>query len=924
MAAVAASAANEISRAPAIAARTRPSPCSARRKMFSSTMIASSTTMPTASESPSSVNVFSVKPRKCITANVPMMDVGIDSRTLIVEEIEPRKSQHTSAVRSTASTSVSSISWIDSSTGPVASNAIATSTPSGRVPRTSSRRAWTRVGDLDRVRAALLADAQPLRRLHVVARDHAAVLETVLDGRDVGERRHASPRARRRRAPGSPRPRGRLAPQPDVQLPLAPFEAARGQLDVLAQERRDHVGRGDVPGVHAHGVEPDAQAPLAVAAEHDLADARHRLQALAHAARDLGQLLRRPHPATAAQRIGWSSGLLFVMTGGSSAFGRRRCACATRVCVSCSAASMSRPTSNSSVTVARPCWDDEEMSTIPSTLMQASSTISTTSVSIVSGRRALERERHRHLREVDVGHLADAQPLEPERPEHDQPAMSIQAKTGLRTAASEILIGRPSGPPAGAAGVPAGWRSPRGSIHGDRHPVREDVARRARRPLAHLQPLHDLDEAVARAQPQGEHPGARLAVLDHVRDPAALAGLQRRVGDGDRLRALRSPPRRRRRTRAGAPRRAPELGEALDHPRDGAGGLVHVDDRGGVRAVGERGHDDRRRHVGGRSARTRAPSRGSARARRVRSTISATASPARRYCPRVTWRRRTTPRIGARTTASAAAPARWRAAPPPARPAPPPRRPSAAPGERALGLPLAALGLAARPPRRPHRVRAAARAARASARPPPRTRRPDSTPDLVAPRDHLLALAEVGARRALGGRRARRRRPPGDGGRGAVDAAACAVGTAASRATALSASACSSRRRVRSTTTSSARGLDHGPLLEGDRLDDPVDARGHRHDLVRLERARPLDDVDEVAALEDRRLHGDRAAAALLRRAARARAAAADGEDREREERDAPRVHDAHAATVGGGTGFVNGGRPRPGNWPRRPLTRSL
>ncbi len=63
-ASVAASAANAISAVPSRAARTRSLPASACRKMFSRTMIASSTTMPTASARPSSVNTLSVNPRK--------------------------------------------------------------------------------------------------------------------------------------------------------------------------------------------------------------------------------------------------------------------------------------------------------------------------------------------------------------------------------------------------------------------------------------------------------------------------------------------------------------------------------------------------------------------------------------------------------------------------------------------------------------------------------------------------------------------------------------------------------------------------------------------------------------------------------------------------------------------------------------------
>ena len=64
MASVAAIAAKVIWRAPVLAAATGAIPLSRYRTMFSSTMIASSTTMPTASESPSSVKVLSVKPRK--------------------------------------------------------------------------------------------------------------------------------------------------------------------------------------------------------------------------------------------------------------------------------------------------------------------------------------------------------------------------------------------------------------------------------------------------------------------------------------------------------------------------------------------------------------------------------------------------------------------------------------------------------------------------------------------------------------------------------------------------------------------------------------------------------------------------------------------------------------------------------------------
>ena len=53
------------------------SPCSNLRSTFSTTTIASSTTMPMASTSPSRVSVLIEKPNASITAKVPMIDTGI-------------------------------------------------------------------------------------------------------------------------------------------------------------------------------------------------------------------------------------------------------------------------------------------------------------------------------------------------------------------------------------------------------------------------------------------------------------------------------------------------------------------------------------------------------------------------------------------------------------------------------------------------------------------------------------------------------------------------------------------------------------------------------------------------------------------------------------------------------------------------------
>src|SRR5512140_2693289 len=97
--------------------------------MFSTTITASSTTSPTASDSPSRVNVLSVQCRKYSTAMVPPSDIGIANTTLSVDDSEPRNSQQTAAVSTTASPSSSSISSTDSVMKLVVSNSTSTCMP---------------------------------------------------------------------------------------------------------------------------------------------------------------------------------------------------------------------------------------------------------------------------------------------------------------------------------------------------------------------------------------------------------------------------------------------------------------------------------------------------------------------------------------------------------------------------------------------------------------------------------------------------------------------------------------------------------------------------------------------------------------------------------------------------------------------------
>ena len=61
--------------------------------MFSSTMIASSTTIPTTRVRPSTVKVLRVNPKTYMTMKVPRIEVGMASSTFRVVDHEPRKSQ---------------------------------------------------------------------------------------------------------------------------------------------------------------------------------------------------------------------------------------------------------------------------------------------------------------------------------------------------------------------------------------------------------------------------------------------------------------------------------------------------------------------------------------------------------------------------------------------------------------------------------------------------------------------------------------------------------------------------------------------------------------------------------------------------------------------------------------------------------------
>ncbi len=90
-----------------IAASRGVSPSAMPRSTFSTTTIASSTTMPTASTSPNSVRLFSVKPNVAMKKNVPISDTGIAMIGITAARQVCRKMMITSTTSSAASRMVS-------------------------------------------------------------------------------------------------------------------------------------------------------------------------------------------------------------------------------------------------------------------------------------------------------------------------------------------------------------------------------------------------------------------------------------------------------------------------------------------------------------------------------------------------------------------------------------------------------------------------------------------------------------------------------------------------------------------------------------------------------------------------------------------------------------------------------------------------
>ena len=97
------------------------SPPDSQRSTFSTTTIASSTTIPMASTRPNSERLLREKPNSRIAANVPTSDTGTAIIGMIVARQSCRKTRTTMNTRTTASKSVFQTSRMLSSTNTVVS-----------------------------------------------------------------------------------------------------------------------------------------------------------------------------------------------------------------------------------------------------------------------------------------------------------------------------------------------------------------------------------------------------------------------------------------------------------------------------------------------------------------------------------------------------------------------------------------------------------------------------------------------------------------------------------------------------------------------------------------------------------------------------------------------------------------------------------
>ena len=229
-------------------------------------------TMPTERVSASIVSMLSVKPLYQSSANVAMIEVGIEIAAMTVERRLPRNSRTTNAARNEPTIEV----LLDAADRrldelrPVAHDA---QLIAWRQRRLDVRQPlFDVVDDLDGVGAGLLADLQQHGRIAVDAGERPRLGHAVVHAPDVvdlyrvavhlAQHQVAELLGRLDAAAGAHRDRLR-----------ALVDAAAGDVGVLRLQRPRHVVDGQVVGAQPIAVHPDVDLPLAAAEHQHLADA---------------------------------------------------------------------------------------------------------------------------------------------------------------------------------------------------------------------------------------------------------------------------------------------------------------------------------------------------------------------------------------------------------------------------------------------------------------------------------------------------------------------------------------------------------------------------------------------------------------------------------------------------------------------------
>src|SRR5712692_989147 len=243
------------------------------RYAFSSTMMASSTTMPIAMVSASRVKLLIEKPRKYMIANVATIDAGIASPGMIVARTLRRNTKMINTTRIAAMSNVRRASLIECVTNTDPSHAVWSFTPGGSA-------CWM-LGSASRMlRATSMRFALDCRR-PVVAENRAIIFRPQLDLRDVLELYELGALASHGQF--AELPRGlELTQRTNRELAPRRFDAARWDFDIARDDRILDVLHGEPTRRQGVGLYPDPHRVAPLPEDAGAADAREALQPCLH------------------------------------------------------------------------------------------------------------------------------------------------------------------------------------------------------------------------------------------------------------------------------------------------------------------------------------------------------------------------------------------------------------------------------------------------------------------------------------------------------------------------------------------------------------------------------------------------------------------------------------------------------------------